>query len=116
MALGKPKLSTKTPDSEDVNALLVDGVHDSLIASFRDPKKSNERFIVARIGVDEVVTREGGASFARYSIRHLEFTDEAALLAAYVERFPGAGALPGDDSANQLPGLAAVPPLDDDVK
>ncbi len=110
MALGKPKLSTKTPDNEEVNALLVDGKHDELIAAFRSPSKSNERYIVARIGVDEVVTREGGASFARYSIRHLEFTDEAALLAAYTER-TGEPTLPGDDTVNQLP----VPALDDSL-
>jgi hypothetical protein len=102
MALGKPKLSTKTPDNEDVNVLLVDGVHDALISAFRDPKKSNERFIIARLGVDEVVTREGGASFARYSLRHIEFTSEEALLEAYTER-TGEPTLPGDDSVNQLP-------------
>jgi hypothetical protein len=104
LALGKPKLSTKTPDDAETNALLVDGVHDSLISAFRSPSKSSERFIVARVGVDEIVTREGGASFARISIRHLEFTDEEHLLEAYTDR-TGHPTLPGDDAPNQLDGL-----------
>lgn len=105
MAKGKPRLSTKTSDAEDTNAMLVEGVHDALIRMFRSPKLSNERFIVARIAVDSVVTEEGGAEFAKYSLRHIEFTDEDALLAAYEDR-TGNSALPGDDSANQLPGLS----------
>ena len=102
MALGKPKLSTKTPDSDDVNALLVDGVHDRLIRNFDDPGLSNVAYIVARVAVDEVVTREGGARFARYSMRHIELLDdESVLLGAYRGRTNNA-ALPGDDSAAQL--------------
>lgn len=104
MALGKPKLSSKTPDSDDTNVLTVEGVHDELIAAFRSAKQSNRRFIVAAIAVDEVVIKEGGAQQAKISLRHIEFTTEDALLEAYTARTNKA-ALPGDDSANQLEGL-----------
>ncbi len=101
MALGKPKLSTKTPDSEDVNALLVEGVHDALIKAFRSPGQTSRRYIVAAIDIDEVTDRGDGAAFAKYSLRHVEFSDEETLLAAYSDR-TGNPSLPGDDSTNQL--------------
>lgn len=110
MALGKPKLAAKTPDSEDTNALLVDGAHDRLIKYFRDPKLSNEHVAIVRFAVDEIVTKEGGAEQAKISIRHIELptgddleTTTAALLSAYQER----------TKQTMLPGLdGAAMPLD----
>lgn len=108
MALGKPKLGTKTPDSDDTNALLVDGLHDKLIRAFRDPKRTNRHYAVVAFAVDEVVTHEGGAEQAKFTLRHIELLDDdTELLAAYQARTNNP-ALPGDDSANQLaiPGMS----------
>lgn len=108
--MAKPKLGTKTPDTDETNALVDEklGLPDQFSKMFIDPKATNRRLVIGYVAVDKVELLKGGERLAHYSFRQLEFpTDkeladaEALLLRIYNKR-TGATALPGDDSANQI--------------
>lgn len=115
MALGKPKLTVKTPDDEDSNALLVDGVHDQIIRNYRNNKASDRQVAIVVFDTIRVTNDKGKGDQATIQVRHLELPKgdvledvENALIAAFQQRYPGKPMPGGDDKANQLdiPGMA----------
>ena len=108
--MAKPKLGTKTPDTDETNALADEklGLPDQFVKMFTNPKLSNRRLVIGSIATDKVELLKGGETLAHYSFRHIEFPAgefaeraEQLLLDVYTDR-TGAVALPGDDTGNQL--------------
>lgn len=68
--MSKPKLSTKTPDKDDLNALISQ--HPRIIEHFNSREHSNSHIAIVELGATKVETFEGGEEQATIVIRHLE--------------------------------------------
>lgn len=68
--MAKPKLSTKTPDTEDTNSLIKD--HTTLIEHFNSREHANKHIALVEIGVTDVKLFEGGGQQATVVLRHVE--------------------------------------------
>ncbi|MGE0403115.1 MAG: hypothetical protein AB7T06_40790 [Kofleriaceae bacterium] len=108
--MAKPSLGTKTPDTDETNALVDEklGLPEQFVKMFTNPKLSNRRLVIGFVSTDKVELLAGGETKAHYSFRHIEFPagefaerGEQLLLDVYTDR-TGAVALPGDDTGNQL--------------
>lgn len=109
MALGKPRLTGKTPDDLDFNALLEDGFHDSLLREYHDPSASATGRHVGIIVFNtvRVVDEKDKGQQANIMIQHLEVPTganaeavEELLISAFRNRtkkqgFPGESAAAG---------------------
>jgi hypothetical protein len=103
----KPKLSSKTPDNDDVSSLIGD--HEQLISGFEDPSLTNRYVALVVYEVDSVVKKKkGGDEQATIVLRHIETLSgaaadkgEALLLSTYKAR-TGNKALPAEESDTPL--------------
>jgi hypothetical protein len=68
--MAKPKMSTKTPDNTDTNAL-IEG-HGLMIEHFNSREHNNRHIALVEFGVTNVVTFEGGEQQANIVVRHVE--------------------------------------------
>lgn len=68
--MGKPKLGTKTPDSDDTNSLIP--AHADLIASYKDPRGSTNRHIALVEFTVKGVTDVDHEETAQIVARHIE--------------------------------------------
>jgi len=68
--MAKPKLSSKTPDTDDTNALIP--AHDMLVEHFNSREHSNRHIAIVEYGVADVKLFEGGGQQATVVTRHIE--------------------------------------------
>ncbi len=110
--MAKPKLSSKTPDTDDTNALIM--AHEDLIEHFNNPELPNSHIAIVEIATSLVQTREGGDTQATVVIRHLELlhgADEAKgeeLFTKVYRARTGNKSRPRTVEDTPLPGLGAI--------
>lgn len=76
--MAKPKLGTKTPDSNETNSLI--DIHEELILA---PKE--RRFAIVEFTVPEVVHHTGADSVAKIQITHIEHLPNGKQLDTVLE-------------------------------
>lgn len=83
MAVGKARLSGKTPDDVDFNALLEDGFHDQLLREYFAPGSGSTRHVaIVVFDTVRVIDDKGKGQQANLMVQHIELPTGANLEAA----------------------------------